>query len=158
MLRLFCVLSLCLFAFVAESQTNQEIHPAKGVVVEVMPAEKRVKIKHEEIPGYMQAMTMPFDVKDTNELAGLEPGDIVSFKLHATATEGWIDSIRKTGKENPTNVVGAGPVIVPDVDPLDIGDKLPEYHLTNELGQAMTTTQFKGQALAITFLFTRCPY
>ena len=33
------------------------------------PNGKAVRIKHEAIPGYMAAMTMPFDVKDTNELA-----------------------------------------------------------------------------------------
>src|SRR5262249_33479455 len=35
---------------------------------------------------------------------------------------------------------------------------LPDYHFTNQLGQAVSTAQFKGQALAITFLFTRCPF
>jgi protein SCO1/2 len=35
---------------------------------------------------------------------------------------------------------------------------LPDYHFTNQLGQAISTAQFKGQALAITFLFTRCPF
>src|SRR5262249_46303344 len=42
-------------------------------------------------------------------------------------------------------------------EPLQIGDRLPEYHFTNELGQPVSTSQFKGQALAITFIFTRCP-
>src|SRR5207253_2367232 len=37
-------------------------------------------------------------------------------------------------------------------------DVLPDYHFTNELGQAISTSQFKGQALAFTFFFTRCPY
>src|SRR5262249_4562635 len=46
---------------------------------------------------------------------------------------------------------------VRDVDPLQIGDPLPEYHFTNQLGRAVSTTQFKGQALAMTFIFTRCP-
>jgi len=45
----------------------------------------------------MPAMTMPFDVKDTNELAGIEAGDPVSFRLRVTDTEGWIDQIRKIG-------------------------------------------------------------
>ncbi len=46
---------------------------------------------------------------------------------------------------------------MPDLDPLQIGDVLPEYHLTNHLGQWISTEQFKGQAVAITFIFTRCP-
>jgi protein SCO1/2 len=35
---------------------------------------------------------------------------------------------------------------------------LPDYPMTNELGQAISLGQFKGQALAFTFIFTRCPF
>jgi len=34
---------------------------------------------------------------------------------------------------------------------------LLDYKFTNELGQAMSLSDFKGQALGITFFFTRCP-
>src|SRR5882724_6411630 len=54
---------------------GQQVFRVKGIVEEVKAAEKTVTIKHEEIPGYMQAMTMPFEVKNTNELAGLAAGD-----------------------------------------------------------------------------------
>jgi protein SCO1/2 len=48
-------------------------------------------------------------------------------------------------------------VVIRAAEPLQLGDLLPEYHFTNQLGQAVSTKQFKGQALAITFIFTRCP-
>jgi protein SCO1/2 len=47
---------------------------------------------------------------------------------------------------------------VRDVEPLAIGDPLPDYRFTNELGEPVHLHQFHGQALAITFVFTRCPY
>lgn len=34
---------------------------------------------------------------------------------------------------------------------------LRDYPFTNELGQAVTLSSFHGQALALTFFFTRCP-
>jgi protein SCO1 len=166
MLRPLCFLIFALSALTAaaqqpatsQSQTNQEIHLATGVVTELAPAEKKVTINHEAIPGYMGAMTMPFDVKDTNELTGLAPGDAVSFRIVIEGNKGWVDRIRKTGKK--VNIaVTSGPFrTVRDVEMLNEGDLLPDYHLTNQLGQAISTAQFKGQALAITFLFTRCPY
>jgi protein SCO1/2 len=166
MFRLYCVLNLALFVITAsaqpsatsQSQTNREIHAATGVVTEVAPAGKKITIKHDAIPGYMGAMTMPFDVRDTNELTGLAPGDSVSFRVVIQGNEGWIDQIQKTGKK--VNLpVASGPFrSALEVQPLNEGDLLPEYHLTNQLGQAISTAQFKGQALAITFLFTRCPY
>src|SRR5262245_41926625 len=78
-----------------KSNTNRQIFQVKGIVLEVKPKEKTVQIRHEEVPGYMPAMTMPFDVKDTNELAGLEPGNSVTFRMIVTEKEGWIDQIRK---------------------------------------------------------------
>ncbi|MGN6552514.1 MAG: SCO family protein [Verrucomicrobiota bacterium] len=140
------------------TKTNQQVFQVKGLVIEVKPDEKSVKIKHEEIPGYMQAMTMFFDVKDTNDLAGIEAGDPVTFRMTVTDTYGWIDQIRKTGPKR-NDLPTTGPVrFVRDVDPLDVGDVLPEYHFTNQIGQSFSTKQFKGQALAINFLFTRCPF
>ena len=139
------------------SDTNQQIFQVKGVVVEVKPREASVKIKHEAVPDYMPAMTMPFDVKDTNELAGLEAGDPVSFRLLVRDMESWIDHIQKTGPKTnlpPTT----GPFRrVRDVEPLNEGDLLPEYQFTNQLGKIFSTKDFQGGALAIEFLFTRCP-
>src|SRR5437773_6045532 len=74
---------------------TQQVFQVKGTIIELLPAEKSVRIQHEAIPGYMDAMTMPFDVKDTNELAGLAVGDGISFRLTVTEKEGWIDQIKK---------------------------------------------------------------
>lgn len=170
MLRLLCILSLALFAFAASAQsptnsvaatqslTNQEFYQGKGVIVSVAPAKMKVTIKHEEIPGYMDAMTMPFDVKDTNELTGLQTGDPVTFRVVATKTFDWVDQIHKTGPKSKVDLTTGQFRLVRDVPTLNEGDLLPNYHFTNQLGQAISTAQFKGQALAITFLFTRCPY
>ena len=138
--------------------TNTAEYSVKGLVLEVNPAEKSIKIKHEEIPGYMAAMTMTFDVKDTNELKGIEAGDPVAFRMLVTDTYGWIDRIKKTGpKRNDLPTTGHFR-FVRDVQPLNPRDLLPDYRLTNQLGEVISTGQFKGQALAVSFLFTRCPF
>jgi protein SCO1/2 len=136
--------------------TNQQIFQVKGVVVEVTPEKKSVTIKHEAVPNYMPAMTMPFDVRDTNELTGLEAGNSVSFRMIVTDTDGWIDHIVKTG--TATNTLPEGLHRVRDVEPLNEGDLLPEYQFINQFGKVFNTADFKGKALAITFLFTRCPF
>lgn len=137
---------------------TQQVFQVRGVVVSVKPQEKTIEIKHEAIPNYMPGMTMPFDVKDTNDLAGLALGDPVSFRLIVTDTEGWIDQVHKI--VSATNGLSApGSItVLKDLPRLQVGDPLPEYHFTNQFGQAFSTSQFKGQALAITFLFTRCPF
>jgi protein SCO1/2 len=105
----------------------------------------------------MPAMTMSFESKDPKELAGVKPGDAVSFRLTVTDTDSWVDQIRKLSPAVMPEPTRSTIRIVRDVEPLQIGDPLPDYHFTNELGQAVSLAQFKGQALALTFIFTRCP-
>lgn len=138
--------------------STQQVFQVKGLVVAVKPREKTVEINHEEIPGYMPAMTMPFDVKDTNELAGLQPGQRVAFRLSVTDTEGWVDQIRRLGEATNSIPTNSSVRLARDVEPLQIGDVLPDYRFVNQFGKEFHTAQFKGEALAITFLFTRCPY
>jgi protein SCO1/2 len=175
--RWLCILAACVMGLtvscVKESETMSPVAPTnttsvtttqvfqvKGVVVELDEDGKTVKIKHEEIPGYMGAMTMPFEARPTNELSGLAAGDTVSFRMSVTDTDGWIDQIKKLDVAQVTNTLPmTGPFrAVRDVEPLNVGDMLPEYHFTNQLGQAVSLSQFRGKALAITFIFTRCPF
>src|ERR1035437_10988129 len=140
-----------------EEATNVRMFPAKGVVKELNPDNKTVVIRHEAISNYMAAMTMPFKVKDPKELAGLQRGDEISFRLQITETESWVDRISKIGTVS----------LPPDEKPADAqpaemqtarpGHPLLDYKFTNELGQAVSLNDFRGQALAITFFYTRCP-
>jgi protein SCO1/2 len=141
------------------TSTNQQVFHVKGVIMSLKPGEKEIVIKHEAVTNYMPAMTMPFDVKDSKELSGLTPGDTVSFRMIVTDTEGWIDQIQKVGPPATNAPPTSGPFrLVKNVEALRVGDPLPDYRFTNQFGQVIHTGQFKGQALAITFLFTRCPF
>jgi protein SCO1/2 len=143
----------------AAQNTNERVFHVKGVVKAVRPRQKEIEIKHEAIPGYMPAMTMPFDVKNTNELTGLKPEQPISFRLTVTDADGWVDDIKSLGSAPEAGAPNSGPgQLVRAAEPLQTGDPLPEYYLTNEFGEALKTTQYKGQSLAITFLFTRCPF
>ena len=141
------------------ASTNVQTYSVKGVVKELKPDGRTVVIKHEEITNYMAAMTMPFEVKDPKELAGLQPGDEVTFRMLVTDTDGWIDQIKRMGATNAIPASEHQSVRrVRIVEPLKIGDPIPDYPFTNELNQPIHLGQFKGQALALTFIFTRCPF
>lgn len=142
------------------ASTNLQIFQVTGIVQKLETNGTTVVIKHEEIPGYMAKMTMPFEVKDTNELRDVFPGDHVSFRMLVTDDDGWIDQVTVYLR---TNAPAGAPAYeftrqVRMVEPLEVGDVLPDYPMTNELGQAISLGQFKGQALAFTFIFTRCPF
>jgi protein SCO1/2 len=145
--------------------SRTQVFTVKGVVKELEPDGKTAVIHHEAIPGYMESMTMPFEVRDTNLLHGLKAGDTISFELDVTPNEGWIQGLTKLESAAPETMAQTTPTetkpamrVSRALEPLDEGDPLPDYHFTNELGEAVRLSEFKGQVLAFTFFFTSCPF
>jgi protein SCO1/2 len=139
------------------TSSNLQTFMVKGVVRELRPADRTVVIQHEDIPGYMKAMTMPFEVRDTNELAGLAAGDQVEFRMLVTEKEGWIDRLIRVGRE-AAPPPQTGPRQVRFVEPLNLGDPVPDCDLTNQFGQRIRLSDYRGSVLGMTFIFTRCPF
>lgn len=138
---------------------DARVFQVKGVVKKLLPDQNTVVIDHEEIPGYMDAMTMPFDVKDPSELEGLSPNDQVSFRMIITDEDGWIDQVTRLGGTHPVENSQIPSVrIVREVEPLNVGDPMMDYSLTNQFGKTFKLSDFQGKAYAITFIFTRCPF
>lgn len=144
----------------AAAAAGRQVFQVRGVLKEVQDEGRTAVIKHEEIHGYMAAMTMPFDVRDPRELAGVVPGDTLAFRLTVTATDGWIDDIRVVQRGRPADPKPKleGVRIGRVVDELAVGDRIPNYQFTNQLGRLVGFNQFRGQAVGITFIYTRCPY
>ncbi len=102
------VLAVVAFAFLAISHSlscathapmtaaaTGATHKGLGVVVVVNVEKSRVKINHEKIEGFMEAMTMWFDVKDASLLTGIAPGDKVEFTITEEAAADVITELRK---------------------------------------------------------------
>ena len=155
MLILFAVPSARSLPPASSENARPRIFSAKGVVQSINRDERRIVIRHEAISNYMAAMTMPFTVKTAGALADLQTGDEISFQLHVTETESWVDQIVKTGTSSlPPLEASLVPAKMPVVRP---DQSLLDYKFTNELGQAVSMNDFRGQALAIIFFYTRCP-
>ena len=142
------------------TKTERQEFQVRGVVQEVKAPDKEVVIKHEEIPNYMPAMTMTFEVKNANELSGISSNDVVSFRMIVTDDDGWIENLTKVGVSTNANadLIRSRTRIVREVEPLAVGDKMPNYPFTNSLGEKVELKDFAGQAYAFSFIFTRCPF
>lgn len=128
---------------------------ARGVILEIRTNTSQVIIRHEAIANYMDAMTMPFHAKNPADLSGLKRGDQVTFQLHITDDESWVDHFQKIGTISlEDNKAVPQPAKTAPAHP---DNSLLDYKFTNELGQAVSFNDFRGQALAITFFYTRCP-
>jgi protein SCO1/2 len=133
---------------------DRSSYAARGVVQSIMPDRRKASIKHEKIPGYMAAMTMDLSVKNTNEFAGISPGDEITFTLVVTDDDDWIENLQRTGKTLP---VTAKPVLPPSGLELKPGDAMPDFAFMAEDGRTVKFSDFHGRALAFTFFFTSCP-
>src|SRR5690606_36541659 len=75
---------------VADTDVAERIFNTRGVVRSVPEGGRTLVVRHEEIPNYMPKMTMELNVRDPNEVVGLERNDEIEFQLVATADTHWI--------------------------------------------------------------------
>ena len=132
---------------------EKERYEIKGKVVSVDRAKGEVSLDHEEVKGYMGAMTMDFPVRDAEALKVLEPGDQVqAFLVIADDASYWLD--------NPVITKGlSGSSVTPPAGSNEPqpGAEVPDVKLVNQDGRPLSPKQFKGRALVVTFIYTRCP-
>jgi protein SCO1/2 len=152
--RLALVLLLALSACAGSKPADQVRRlPVRGEVIDADPEQKRLTLAHEDIPGFMPAMTMAFPVLDPALLKVGEPGDQVSAELVLQPdSRYWLEKVVVTRKAAP----GAARKALPRTGPRP-GDAVPEAALLDEAGRPLALAALRGRALAITFIFTRCP-
>jgi protein SCO1 len=142
-------------AIAAENATPATTYLVKGTFLESRSEGRVAVIAHEKIPGYMEPMTMPFNVKKPAELKGLKRGDQILFQLSVTDTDDWIDDIKKS--KGHSNTIKSAEPPQSELNELKAGAPVPDCLLTNQAGEVIHLNGFKGQALALTFFFSRCP-
>jgi protein SCO1/2 len=139
----------------AATQTQAfKTYPLRGKIVSTNAATGEVTIAHQAIPGFMGAMTMPYKLRDTRILGELHPGDQVNADLFVAQTADgsvYVDHFVVTGQAMP-DYRPAVQYHVPQP-----GDQVPDFHLTDQDGRALHLGQFRGKALLLTFIYTRCP-
>jgi protein SCO1 len=126
-----------------------------GQVLAVRSSDREIVIKHEDIEGFMPAMTMPYRVRDGKLLDGLEPGDLVTATLVVQSADAWLSAITATGRRMPVPEGKAMPRVM---DPLlQPGDPVPAAHFVDQDGRPFSPADFAGRPWAVTFVYTRCP-
>ncbi len=129
----------------------------RGQVVGVDRGRQEITIRHEDIPGFMPAMTMPFRVEPADLLDERAPGDLVVATLVVAESDAYLTSIAKVGWAP----VAAAPALPPadgGVEPLRVGEIVPDQVFVDQAGRARQISFWRGRALAVTFIYTRCPY
>lgn len=135
---------------------NAKEYELKGKVVSVEKEKRLVTVAHEDIKGYMPGMVMPFTVGENDNWvfeAPLVPGDQITATLVVDGPAAWLESIVIAKESTDTNTTKtAGGLAEPKA-----GDEVPNYSLTNQDGKIVKISDYRGKALVLTFIYTRCP-
>jgi protein SCO1/2 len=112
-----------------------------------------VTLAHEAIPGYMAAMTMTYPLKDKWAFDVLKPGQTVRATLVVASDRAWLEGIVVAEEAKSESNSLAPPE---STRPL-LGEEVPDFPLINQDGKRIHLHQYHGQALLLTFIYTRCP-
>lgn len=132
-------------------------YPLRGQVIafgkNAVAGGTEITLKHEDIPGFMPAMTMAYSLKPGTSTEGIGPGDLVTATLVVDGSALWVQDLRKTGHAQLPEE--ARPIRILDV--MAPGDLVPDDPLVDQAGAERRLSAWQGQALAVTFVYTRCP-
>lgn len=131
-----------------------KVYKLRGKVVSTDAARGEVTLNHEAIPGFMGAMTMPYKLKDPAILSELHPGDVVTADVLVSPdpnADYLLDHLVVVAQAKP-DYRPAVSYHVPSP-----GDAVPDFKLRNQDGRPIHIGQFRGKALLVTFIYTRCP-
>ena len=134
---------------------NAKRYPFKGKVVSVNREKRTAEIDHEEIPGYMEAMTMSFPIHQDWVWDELKPGAEVTAELvvdNSAKDPYWLENIGIIAAPDPN--APAPPV---NENFVQIGQVPPDFKLIDQDGKPLSLSDYRGKALAITFIYSECP-
>lgn len=138
-------------------------YAVRGMVLRVDAANRVFWVSHDRIEGLMDAMTMPFEVRDAAELGALVPGAIVEFALVVSSSVGYATDIRvrryESAEQDPLTarrlaiLTRAAGRVAP---PVAIGQRVPDFELIDQLRQRVKLSSLAGKVVALNFIYTRC--
>jgi protein SCO1/2 len=148
---LFALLLILPLTFCSNAPAAKR-YELEGRVVAVDPAARQLTIAHQDVPGLMKAMTMPFTVNKASNwvFKAIAPGD----HIHATlvlSDHAELQDISFT-RLSDTETDGTSALHIPQP-----GDQVPDFTLVNQGGKTIRFRQFRGKPLLLTFIYTRCP-
>ena len=160
--RFLAALVLCLG--LASLASAEQRYAVKGLVLQLDPAGKTMTVSAAAIPGFMEAMTMPYSVRDAKELDRLKPGTLIDFTLVVEKDTSYAEAIHVHAYQGlePDPLTARrlkllNQAVNPSAaKPLAIGDAVPNFILTDQNRRRVSLSKFAGKVVALNFVYTRC--
>lgn len=150
-----CLLLLGLLSAGCQSHAHADSQRYRlvGKVVSVDTQQGILVVDHRAIPGFMEAMIMPYSVPAAATLAKLSPGDEITADLVVADSGAHLENIIVTKKAVAGSIPASATLHAPQP-----GDSVPDFALTDQDGKRIHLSAFRGHTLLLTFIYTRCPF
>lgn len=139
-----------------EATADARRYPISGVVQGASAESAQITLAHEAIPGFMDAMTMSFSVKESWAPKVATPGDRLTGTLVVDGLRSWIEGTSLTkppeGSDATTPAAASGDGVGPAV-----GTPVPAVPLVDQAGRTVSFADFAGRDVIVTFIYTHCP-
>jgi protein SCO1/2 len=135
----------------ARQPAAPKTYSVRGKVLEVDAKKQEILLQHEAVPGFMEAMTMPYKVADPAAINELHANDKITATIVVMNSGVDLHDVVITGQADP-NALPKSQYHVPQP-----GDAVPDFRLTNQSARQIHLSQYRGKVLLMTFIYTRCP-
>lgn len=153
LIRLLPLLAVAVALACNQSHASAKRYEMHGTIVSFNKDQEQVIISHKEIPGLMEAMTMPYTLHEPSAYNVMKAGDDISATLVVEGDRSWIENpVISHAEADPS----ASPATPQSREP-EVGARVPDFKLTNQDGKQINLGDYRGRALALTFIYTRCP-
>lgn len=149
-------------AIVVPADPDEKRYPLKGEIIRADTERQVLLVTHEEIPGYMPAMTMEFRV-NTGDLANAKAGqriraELVERKGEYSLEKIWPDdSVTVRALDAGTKALAQDTALRGRGLYREVGEQSPDFTLLDQEGRTVTANKFRGKKVMMNFIFTRCP-
>jgi protein SCO1 len=161
------ILLISLLLLAAVSGWAADKHAVTGMLLKVDPSNKTMIVSCEAIPGYMDAMTMPFSVRDARALDVLQLGTAVEFIWVVDKDSSYAENVHARPYDNleldPSQarrlkLLEKAVAPAAGVGAVAVGQPVPDFTLIDQNRRRVALSQFSGKVVAVTFIYTRCPF
>jgi protein SCO1 len=158
LLRFLAVFLVLSAAACGSREDDSREYQLQGQILSVNADHTEANIKHEEIKGFMAAMTMPYKVKDAKQYEGLAAGDLINARLVVLSNDAYLTDVKKVGNAPLEKMPEDKTVASSGFELLKDGSHIPdEFTFLDQDGKKVNLQSFGGKAVALTFSYTACP-
>jgi len=148
----------------SQGAAPRERYAITGEIVRIEAERKVLVVRHDEVPGYMPAMTMEFLVA-AGDLARAKPGQRIRAEMIPSQEGDFrLEQIWPDERTVESRTVAAAALqLRQDTHTRgkqayrEVGETVPDFALFDQDGRVVQPARFRSRQIMLNFIFTRCP-